>query len=285
MAQQQLAAARKVREDQERLIKQRRTRPEPQKSRSRRPTSKAPSATLANRRGLGAKVAPLALGSHPAPTAEPAEPRSAPPTAIVFQSTGAEAVRTPQISRLHQLITPAATASLLPLGPVPVSVSGPVSGPGTASGSGVTVPLPPTLPTFPPRLPKPIHPGRPPVATGNPAPPMHRQASHPGIPSRDAFLQPFHLLYDCLDSSVALRHALEENVKRSAEHLAIMKRSSQTVERMVDAKIQAAVESHTRELQMLERRLDALEQRSGVAAGGGVGGIGARLERLERRVF
>lgn len=97
------------------------------------------------------------------------------------------------------------------------------------------------------------------------APPLSRRASLAHLsfgghlPSRETFMQPFETLFDCLNDAVILKNNFEDNLKRSADHLAIMERSSQTVEQMVDEKIQALSKTQTRELQLLESRIERLE--------------------------
>ncbi|EGG01478.1 uncharacterized protein MELLADRAFT_117797 [Melampsora larici-populina 98AG31] len=133
------------------------------------------------------------------------------------------------------------------------------------------------------------------------------------IPPKQMFLQLFDTFYDSLADSRILQSNLEEQIRRSAQLLGLLQQSSTVFEKMLDERVGAVQAEYTRDLQILESRLDRLEaekERRGddegerreeadlevskqvnsqppVDQAGGAGTAttaGARLERLEREI-
>ncbi|KAH9812692.1 hypothetical protein DFH28DRAFT_1061500 [Melampsora americana] len=141
-------------------------------------------------------------------------------------------------------------------------------------------------------------------------------SSNNQIPPKQMFLQLFDTFYDSLADSRILQSNLEEQIRRSAQLLGLLQQSSTVFEKMLDERVGAVQAEYTRDLQILEARLDRLEaekdgrgddeggrggeaeldaskrpdsQPSSNQAVNGDGGnvvttAGARLERLEREI-
>ncbi|KAH9452632.1 hypothetical protein MJO28_008464 [Puccinia striiformis f. sp. tritici] len=83
----------------------------------------------------------------------------------------------------------------------------------------------------------------------------------PGIPSKQMFLQLFESFYDSLSDSKVLQNNLEEQIRRSAQLLHSLQQSAGIFENILDDRLAQVQTQSTRELQILENRLDSLEAR------------------------
>ncbi|KNZ62683.1 hypothetical protein VP01_1237g10 [Puccinia sorghi] len=82
-----------------------------------------------------------------------------------------------------------------------------------------------------------------------------------GIPSKQMFLQLFESFYDSLSDSKVLQNNLEEQIRRSAQLLHSLQQSAGVFEAILDERLAAVQTQSTRELQILENRIDLLEAR------------------------
>ncbi|WAR57526.1 hypothetical protein PtB15_8B576 [Puccinia triticina] len=82
-----------------------------------------------------------------------------------------------------------------------------------------------------------------------------------GIPSKQMFLQLFESFYDSLSDSKVLQNNLEEQIRRSAQLLNSLQQSAGVFEAILDDRLAAVQTQSTRELQILENRIDQLEAR------------------------
>ncbi|KAA1095907.1 hypothetical protein PGTUg99_035306 [Puccinia graminis f. sp. tritici] len=82
-----------------------------------------------------------------------------------------------------------------------------------------------------------------------------------GIPSKQMFLQLFESFYDSLSDSKVLQNNLEEQIRRSAQLLHSLQQSATVFEAILDDRLAAVQTQSTRELQILENRIDRLEAR------------------------
>ncbi|PLW50129.1 hypothetical protein PCASD_01791 [Puccinia coronata f. sp. avenae] len=81
------------------------------------------------------------------------------------------------------------------------------------------------------------------------------------IPSRQLFLQLFESFYDSLSDSKTLQNNLEEQIRRSAQLLHSLQQSASVFESILDDRLGAVQTQSTRELQILENRIELLEAR------------------------
>jgi hypothetical protein len=84
-------------------------------------------------------------------------------------------------------------------------------------------------------------------------------ATPAGIPSKQMFLQLFESFYDSLSDSKVLQNNLEEQIRRSAQLLHSLQQSATVFEAILDDRLAAVQTQSTRELQILENRIDRLE--------------------------
>jgi len=75
------------------------------------------------------------------------------------------------------------------------------------------------------------------------------------------FLQLFESFYDSLSDSKVLQNNLEEQIRRSAQLLHSLQQSAGVFEAILDERLAAVQTQSTRELQILENRIDLLEAR------------------------
>lgn len=84
----------------------------------------------------------------------------------------------------------------------------------------------------------------------------------PGIPPKHMFLQLFDTFYDSLSDSKILQSNLEDQIRRSAQLLTLLQQSSTVFEKMLDDRMAGIQKEFTRDLQILENRIERLEARA-----------------------
>ncbi|KAI8446227.1 hypothetical protein BY996DRAFT_6422858 [Phakopsora pachyrhizi] len=102
---------------------------------------------------------------------------------------------------------------------------------------------------------------RPSVASGGSA-----GSSALGIPPKNMFLQLFDTFYDSLSDSKILQSNLEDQIRRSAQLLNLLQQSSGVFEKMLDDRVRVIQTEYTRDLQLLEGRIEKLENQSALSA-------------------
>lgn len=83
-----------------------------------------------------------------------------------------------------------------------------------------------------------------------------------GIPSKQMFLQLFETFYDSLTDCKILQSNLEEHDRRSGQLLTLLQQSSGMFEKMLDDRMSAIQKEFTRDMQVLEGRIERLEERT-----------------------
>lgn len=131
-----------------------------------------------------------------------------------------------------------------------------------------------------------------------PVPPTASRAHHhlpplePAAAPKAAFLSLFETFYDSLGDSRVLSSNLDDQLRRSAVLLTTLQQSTATFETLLDKRLDDMARGHTRDLQVLERRLERIEARLGVvvaspslmSSSGGSGSVvaGNLAERVAR---
>jgi hypothetical protein len=87
-------------------------------------------------------------------------------------------------------------------------------------------------------------------------------AGGPGIPPKQLFLQLFETFYDSLSDCQSLQTKLEDQQERSDQLIKLLQQSSGVFEKMLEERIAALQKEFTRDIQLLERRIESLEDRS-----------------------
>lgn len=83
-----------------------------------------------------------------------------------------------------------------------------------------------------------------------------------GIPSKHMFLQLFETFYDSLTDCKILQSNLEDHDRRSGQLLALLQQSSSMFEKMLEDRMSAIQKEFTRDMQVLEARIDRLEEQT-----------------------
>ncbi|KAA1112543.1 hypothetical protein PGT21_001454 [Puccinia graminis f. sp. tritici] len=95
--------------------------------------------------------------------------------------------------------------------------------------------------------------------------PHHRSvasAGGPGIPPKHLFLQLFETFYDSLSDCQTLQSNLEDQKQRSDQLINLLQQSSGVFEKMLEDRMAALQRDFTREIQLLESRIESLEDRT-----------------------
>ncbi|KAI7943464.1 hypothetical protein MJO28_010992 [Puccinia striiformis f. sp. tritici] len=87
-------------------------------------------------------------------------------------------------------------------------------------------------------------------------------ASSAGIPPRHMFLQLFETFYDSLSDCKILQSNLEDHDRRSSQLLNLLQSSSGVFERMLEDRMATMQKEFTRDIQVLEGRIERLEARN-----------------------
>jgi hypothetical protein len=90
----------------------------------------------------------------------------------------------------------------------------------------------------------------------------------PANAPKAAFLSLFETFYDSLADSRVLSGNLDDQLRRSAALLSTLQQSTATFESLLDRRLEDMARSYTKDLQVLETRLERIEARLGVANGG-----------------